>query len=86
MDPDLFHTEALSSVVFSGFDKFQKVVGSHQGFFIHQPEAGFMQFLDDLGLVAADVSQSKGVKGSVVRIVKGSSSKGVSTLLTVVLK
>ena len=57
----MFHTEALNSVVFSGFDKFQKVVGSHQGFVIHQPEAGFMQFLDDLCLVAADVSQSKGV-------------------------
>ena len=42
-----------------GFDKFQKVVGSHQGFVIHKPEAGFMQFLNDLGLVAADI-QSDG--------------------------
>ena len=40
------------------FDKFQKVVGFHQGFVIHKPEAGFMRFLNDLGLVAADVSHN----------------------------
>ena len=40
---------------FSGFNEFQKVVGAHQGFVIHQPEAGCLHFLNDLGLVAAYV-------------------------------
>ena len=40
------------------FNKFQKVIGSHQWLVIHKPEAGCVQFLNDLGLVAAHVSHN----------------------------
>ena len=57
MGPDIL-SDLLLAFFISSFDNFQKVVGSHQWLVIHKPEGGFVQFLNDLGLVAAHVSQN----------------------------